>query len=69
MMSAQKTQETLQQRVNDLLHDNPIGYAVETPKEEAAEAISSLLQRAEDDLQAAQERVNRLKWALEKARS
>jgi hypothetical protein len=69
MVSPQKTQKSLQQRVNDLLHENPIGYAVETPKGEAAEAISSLLHRAEEDLKAAQERVDLLKWELEKARS
>jgi hypothetical protein len=37
--------------------------------EETVEAISSLLQRAVEDLNAAQGRVNRLMRALEKARS
>lgn len=69
MVSLQKAQETLYQRVNDLLHDQPIGYAVETPREDGIEAVSSLLQRAEEDLSSAQERVKRLKWELEKLRS
>ena len=69
MVSRKQTQESLQQRVNGYLRGHPLAYAVEEPKEEAVEAIFSLLQRAEKDLEAAQERVDRLKWELEKARS
>ena len=69
MVSRQQTQESLQQRVNHYLRGNPLGYAVEEPKEESVEAIFSLLQRAEKDLKSAQERVDLLKWELEKARS
>ena len=68
-MPRQQTQESLQQRVNGILRGSPLAYAVEEPKEESVEAIFSLLQRAEEDLKAAQGRVDRLKWELEKARS
>jgi hypothetical protein len=68
-VSPEKIQKSLQQRVDDLLHEHPIGYAVETPREEAVEAISILLHRAEEDLEAVQRRVDLLKWELEKARS
>ena len=76
MVLQQRTQESLQQRINEFLHINPVAYAIEEPKEESVEAIHILLQRAEkvleraeEDLVAAQERVDRLKWELEKARS
>ena len=68
-MSRQKTQESLQQRINNLLHTNPVAFAIEEPKEESVDAISTLLSRAEQELKVAQERVDRLKWELEKARS
>jgi hypothetical protein len=64
-----QTQESLLQRVNDILHGNPTAYAVVESKEESIEAIFNLLQRAEEELRAVRERVNRLKWALERARS
>ncbi|MDB4261634.1 hypothetical protein N9878_02070 [bacterium] len=69
MDTANKNQAPLLNRVNDYLRTNPLAYAVEEPMEESIEAIFSLLQKAESDLQIAQERVNRLKWELEKARS
>ena len=69
MVSPQKTQESLQQRVNDLLHGNPLGYAVEESMQQSVEDFSILLQRAEEELKASQARVDRLKWELEKARS
>ena len=69
-MSPQKTQESLQQRVNDLLHGNPLEeYAVEESMQQSVEDFSILLQRAEEELKASQARVDRLKWELEKARS
>jgi len=68
-VSQSESQKSLQQRVNRYLRGNPLGYALEEPKEESVEAIFSLLKRAEADLEAAQERVDRLKWELEKARS
>ena len=69
MMSQEQTQVSLRNRINEYLRANPMVYAVEEPNEDALDAILSLLRRAEKDLEAAQERVDRLKWALEKARS
>ena len=69
MVSPQKTKSPLQQRVNDLLHGNPLGYAVEESMQQSVEDFSILLQRAEEELKASQARVDRLKWELEKARS
>lgn len=69
MDTVKNTQAPLQNRVNDYLRTQPLAYAVEEPMEESIEAIFSLLQKAESELQIAQERVNRLKWELEKARS
>ena len=69
MDTVKKTQAPLQNRVNDYLRTKPLAYAVEEPMEESIEAIFSLLQNAESELQLAQERVNRFKWELEKARS
>ena len=69
MVSPQKTQESLQQRVNDLLRGNPLGYVVEESRQQSVEDISSLLQRAKEELKAAQASVDRLKWELEKART
>ena len=68
-MSRQKSPQSLQQRINILLHSNPVTFAIEEPKEESVDAISTLLARAEKALKVAQERVDRLKWELEKARS
>ncbi len=68
-MHRQQTQESLLQRVNDILHGNPIAYSVEESKEESVEAIFNLLRTTEEELKVVQERVNRLKWELEKARS
>jgi hypothetical protein len=68
-VSQQKPTESLQQRINDLLHSNPVAFAIEEPKEESVDAISNLLARAEIQLKTAQDRVDRLKWELEKARS
>ena len=69
MVSPQKIQESLKQRVNDLLSGNPLGYAAEDSRQQSVEDIFSLLQRAEEELKAAQASVDRLKWELEKARS
>jgi hypothetical protein len=69
MVSLQQTQESLQQRVDNYLNGNPLAYVIEGPTEEAIEPIFILLQRAEEDLKASQERVDLLKWELEKARS
>jgi hypothetical protein len=59
----------LQQRIDHYLRGNPLTYAVEEPKEESVEAIFQLLQREEKVLKAVQERINLLKWELEKVQS
>jgi hypothetical protein len=69
MVSRQQIQESLQHRVDNYLCGNPLAYVVEGPTEEAIEAVFSLLQKAEKDLKATQERVDQLKRVLEKARS
>jgi hypothetical protein len=63
----QKTQNSLQQRVDKYLSGNPTTYVVEEAGEEAVEDIFNIVQKAEVDLKAAQERVDRLKWELAKA--
>ncbi|MEM6583990.1 MAG: hypothetical protein AAF699_22135 [Pseudomonadota bacterium] len=68
-MSKQKSQGSLQQRINELLHSKPVAFAIEEPKEESIEALSTLLARAEKELESAQKRVDRLRWELEKAKS
>lgn len=66
-MPQQKTQNSLRQRVDKYLHDNPRAYVVEEGGEEAVEDIFNIVQKAEEDLKAAQERVDGLKWELAKA--
>lgn len=68
-MSKQKPERSLHQRVNELLHNKPVTFAIEEPKEESIEALLTLLNRAEKELESAQKRVDRLRWELEKARS
>jgi hypothetical protein len=60
----QKTQNSLQQRVDKYLSGNPTTYVVEEAGEEAVEDIFDIVQKAEEHLKAAQERVDRLKWEL-----
>lgn len=66
-MPQQKTQNSLQQRVDKYLSGKPRAYVVEEVGEEAVEDIFNIVQKAEEDLKAAQERVDRLKWELAKA--
>ena len=68
-MHTQQTQKSLQQRVDHILRGSPLAYAVEESQVESIEAVFNLLQGAEEELKAVQERVKRLKWELEKARS
>jgi hypothetical protein len=65
----QKKQNSLHNRVNDYLRGKPMMYAVDESDEAALEAIFDQLQKAEEDLKAVQERVDRLKWELAKAKS
>lgn len=67
MVVQQKDQESLQQRVDEYLRGNSTAYVVEEVREEAVEDIFAMVQKAEEDLKAAQERLERLKWELAKA--
>jgi prefoldin subunit 5 len=73
MVLQEKTQNSLQQRVNVYLHGD---YIVEESRDEAVEVLFDMLQQAEEELQkagenleAAQERVGRLKLELAKVPS
>lgn len=68
MVVQQKDQESLQQRVNEFLRGHSTAYVVEEVGEEAVEDIFIMVQKAEEDLRAAQERLDRLKWELAKAK-
>jgi hypothetical protein len=60
----------LQQRVNMYLSGRPPEYPADDANSEVAvvDSLFSMLQTAEGDLQAAQGRVERLKWQLAKAK-
>ena len=64
-----KNEESLHNRVNNYLRGKPMMYAVDDSDEAAIEAIFDQLLKAEEDLKAMQERVDRLKWELAKAKS
>ena len=68
-MLQEKTQSSLQHRVQEYLRNKPIAYASERSEKEAVEAIFTLLKKAEEELKAAQERVDRLKWELAKSKA
>ena len=59
-----ETQNSLKGRINDYLRDKPREIAVEASEEEVAEAVYDMLKEAEEDLNAAKKRVDRLKWEL-----
>jgi hypothetical protein len=60
----------LQQRVNMYLSGRPPEYPADDASSDLAvvDSLFSMLQTAEGDLQAAQGRVERLKWQLAKAK-
>lgn len=60
----------LQQRVNMYLSGRPPEYAADDAVSEVAvvDSLFSMLQAAEADVQAAQGRVERLKWELARVR-
>ena len=60
---------TLQHRVNNYLSGKHSDYVSEASEAETIDTIFQLLKKAEDDLSAAQQRVDRLKWELSKAQS
>jgi len=69
MALQQKNQDSLFNRVNDYLRGNPASYEVEESDQPTIEAMFDQLQKAEEDLRAAQERVDRLVWELDRAKS
>ncbi len=69
MIGQQAIDNSLHQRVSNYLRDKPIVYAHEESEEEALAAIFDLLLKANEDLQVAQERVNLLKWEIERVKS
>jgi polyhydroxyalkanoate synthesis regulator phasin len=58
---------TLQQRVAEVLSDSLPVYALDDFEANAVDTIFNMLQKAEADLHAAQDRVDNLKWKLAKA--
>jgi hypothetical protein len=66
MLSQKETQVSLRQRVDGYLQVNSLTYARDASQEESVEIISSLLDRAKLDLEAAKKRVVCLKLALER---
>lgn len=66
MVFEQRDRASLQQRVDTYLRSNPTGYVVEEAGEDAVESIFDMVQKAEEDLKAAQQRLDRLRWELAK---
>lgn len=64
----QENLNSLHNRVNGYLRGKPMIYAVEESEEAVVEAIFDQLREAEEDLKAAQERVDRFKLELAKAK-
>jgi len=65
----QKDEKSLHNRVNDYLRGKPATYAVEESEAATIEAIFEQLHKAEEDLKTVQQRIDRLKWELAKAKS
>ncbi len=61
--------KSLHNRVNDYLRGKPMAYIVEESEESTIEAIFEQLHKAEADLKTVQDRIDRLKWELAKAKS
>ena len=66
MVFEHRSQQSMQERVNDLLRGKSIEPVREESVEEAIQAIVHELERAEHEVQMAQGRVDRLKGELEK---
>ena len=66
MVLQENKQNSLQQRINVYLHGE---YIVEDSQDEAVVVLFDMLQKAEENLEAAQERVDRLKSELAKVPS
>ena len=65
----QKKPVSLHNRVNDYLRGKPVKFAIDESENVAVEVIFDQLRQAEANLKSAQERVDRLKWQLAKAKS
>jgi hypothetical protein len=65
----QKKQKSLDSRVNDYLRGKPATFAIDESEDVAIEVIFDQLRQAEESLKSAQQRVDRLKWELAKAKS
>ena len=59
---------TLQQRVKEILSDVPPDLTSDDSETDVVNSIFDMLQKAEADLNAAQARIDHLKWSLAKAR-
>ena len=68
-MHREGTGNSLQQRVNDYLREKTSTYVVQESNDEAIADIFTSLKKAERDLKAAQDRVDRLKWELARVQS
>jgi Mg2+ and Co2+ transporter CorA len=69
MEQQSKDPKSLHSRVNRYLREKPMAYGVEESDETMIEVIYEQLQKAEQDLKTIQDRVDRLKWELAKAKS
>lgn len=69
MALEQQNEKSLHNRVNDYLSRTPVTYGVVESEEETIESILDELNKAGEELRAVKERIQRLKWALAKAKS
>lgn len=69
-MEPQKKDDiSLQQRVSQILHSDRARNAEEAAADDALTVVIEMLEKAEADLAATEDRVNRLKWQLSKAQA
>ena len=69
MARQQENGKSLHSWVNDYLGGKPMTYAVDESEESIIEAMFDQLRMAKDDLRVVQQRIDRLKWELAKAKS
>jgi hypothetical protein len=69
MMLQKDSEKSLHNRVNDYLRGQPATFVVEESEEATIEAIFDQLHKAEEDMKTVQQRIDRLKWELAKAKS
>lgn len=67
ILKAAAPMSTLQQRVAGLLNESAPAYVAEESEADAVNSIFDMLEKAEAELDAAQTRVDNLKWKLLKA--